>query len=125
MKAQLQAQVAYSTVQSPALRTPRRIEYELFASITTQMRAAADDPAMYPALVAALHRNRRLWTTLAADVADDQNALPKDLRARLFYLAEFTQEHTRKVLTGGEDVGVLIDINTAVMRGLSGHGGRP
>jgi flagellar protein FlaF len=40
------------------------------------------------------------------------------LRARIFYLAEFTRAHTRKVLrrTAGPDA--LVEINLAVMRGL-------
>ena len=45
-------------------------------------------------------------------------ALPDDLRARIFYLAEFTDQHTRKVLNGRDTAGPLIEINTAIMRGL-------
>jgi flagellar protein FlaF len=55
---------------------------------------------------------------LAADVAEPDNGLPQELRARIFYLAEFTADHSRKVLRGGETVDALVDINTAMMRGL-------
>jgi flagellar protein FlaF len=41
----------------------------------------------------------------------------------LFYLYEFTVHHSRAVLDGRGSVGVLADINTAVMRGLRGQGG--
>ncbi len=78
--------------------------------------------ANFRALAEALHENRTLWTHLAAEVADDDNELSQDLRARLFYLAEFTAHHSRKVLRGEADVAPLIEVNTAVMRGLSGKG---
>jgi flagellar protein FlaF len=74
----------------------------------------------FPKFVAALHENRALWTILAADVADPDNGLPETLRAQIFYLAEFTDHQTSKILRGEGSADSLIEINTAVMRGLSG-----
>ena len=54
------------------------------------------------------------------DVAEPTNLLPQPLRAQIFYLAEFTMHHSAKVLKGDASVAPLIDINTAVMRGLRG-----
>lgn len=79
----------------------------------------------FPDLVAALDENRRLWTAFAEDVADPQNALPQDLRARIFYLAEFAMGHTGKVLAGTASAAPLIEINTSIMRGLRGQGTLP
>lgn len=119
MSAQYLAQSAYASARQTAHRTPRSVEYEVFARITARMRAALEDPkANFPALVTALHENRRLWTALAADVAESGNGLPEELRARLFYLAQFTREHSRKVLSGEDGADVLVEINAAVMRGL-------
>ena len=73
-------------------------------------------------MVAALHDNRQLWVTLAVDVADADNALPQDLRASIFFLAQFTEHHSHKVLRGESDVQPLIDVNTAIMRGLRASG---
>jgi flagellar protein FlaF len=56
-------------------------------------------------------------------VAQPGNCLPAALRARLFYLYQFTAQHSRAVLDGKANVEVLADINTAVMRGLRGEGG--
>jgi flagellar protein FlaF len=70
--------------------------------------------------VTALHDNRRLWTAFAADLATQGNGFPPELRARLFYLAEFTCRHTDQVLSGAATADVLVEINTAVMRGLRG-----
>ena len=60
---------------------------------------------------------------LAGDVADAANGLPKELRAQIFYLAEFTNQHSTLVLRGEGDVDVLVEINTAIMRGLRSQAG--
>ena len=115
-----QAQTAYARPDAPA-RSPRTVEYDLFARATRRLASAwADRKADHPALVQALHDNRALWQAMAVDVAGPGNALPKALRAQLFYLYEFTVEHTRKIHDGAASAEVLIDINTAVMKGLRG-----
>ena len=113
------AHTAYAAPTAPT-RTGRGLEYDLFARITHRLKSAAEAQGHRAkgAMVRALYDNRRLWTVLATDVADPGNQLPADLRARLFYLNEFTQTHSRKVLAGDASADVLIDINTAVMRGL-------
>lgn len=118
MNAHSLAQRAYSKKSTP-IRTARGTEYEVFARITHRLKAAAQQGKLgFSALAGAIHENRQLWTLLAADVADTENPLPKDLRARIFYLAEFTNSHSTKVLTKGASVAPLLEINTAVMRGL-------
>lgn len=117
------ARAAYGRPEG-ANRSPRSIEYDLFARATQRLTAAwsrrGED---YPGFARALHDNTRLWRTLAVDVSDEGNALPPDLRARLFYLYEFTADHSRRLLKGEGSADVLIDINTAVMRGLRGDSG--
>lgn len=112
------ARSAYATAAAP-IKTSRSAEYEVIARITHRLQAAHDQGRDgFSALATALFENRRLWTSLAADVAEADNPLPEALRARIFYLMEFTNQHSRKVLAGDAEVGVLIDINTAIMRGL-------
>lgn len=114
---------AYARPDAPA-RNVRAIEYDLFARMTRRLSVAwAQRKENHAALVGALHDNGRMWRTLAVDVADVGNALPSPLRAQLFYLYEFTTDHSRKVLDGTASAEVLVDINTAVMRGLRGSGG--
>ena len=114
------AQRAYQSNATP-IRTPRGGEYEVFARVTRQLTAAARQGKRGCATLAeAVHENRRLWTTLATDVAQPGNALPDELRARLFWLAEFTESETRRLLRGNGDVAALIEINAAVMHGLRG-----
>ena len=116
------ARTAYAMPGTPA-RTLRGIEYDVFARVTHRLKTSQTGGREdFPALASALHDNRQLWTVLAADVAEPGNALPAPLRAQLFYLYEFTDQHSRKILAGAGSVDVLIDINTAVMRGLRGEG---
>jgi len=110
----------YST--SPAQTgAPRSLEYDAVARITRQLRdAARKGPSGFSDLVQAVHMNRRLWTLFATNVADKDNTLPEGLRAQLFYLAEFTQIHSAKVLAGDANVRPLLETNMAILRGLRG-----
>ncbi|MBL4619733.1 MAG: flagellar biosynthesis regulator FlaF [Marinicaulis sp.] len=97
----------------------RGIEYQIFARVTQQLASDNKHAHDYhPKLTQALHNNLRLWTILAVDVANDNNELPAKLRSSIFYLAEFTRQHTTKVHAGEADTKILVDINTMVMRGL-------
>lgn len=118
MNAQSLARRAYSqSVQ--ATKTARGTEYELIARVTHRIKSAAEaGKTAYPDLVAALSDNNRLWTMLAVDVADKDNKLPQELRARIFYLAEFVQQHTSKVLMKKARITPLLEINAAILRGL-------
>lgn len=118
MNALQMARTAYSNTSAP-IRTPRGTEYEAFAKITHRLRhTAKDKETSYSAYVKALYDNSRLWTLLASSVADKDNQLPKELRGQIFYLAEFTAQHTSSILSKKVDETALIDINTAIMRGL-------
>jgi flagellar protein FlaF len=122
MNVTLRAISAYGKDSTP-LRTDRGIEFEIFVRVTRSLTVASElGAAGFPKLVDALHLNRRLWNALAVDVADSGNGLPKELRAQIFYLAEFVNEHTRKVLFGDASVEALSDINLAIMRGLNAEG---
>lgn len=118
MNPAFQARQAYAPGISP-LRSARSAELEVVSRITARLGAATGAP--FPVLAAALHENRRMWSRFAAAVADDGNGLPAVLRAQIFYLAEFTESHSRKVLAGEGDIAPLVDINAAVMRGLGGQ----
>ncbi len=114
---------AYGRHDTP-MRSLRMVEYDLLARVTQHLTAAhATRESDFPALAAALSDNLRLWTAFAADLADPGNGLPDPLRAQLFNLYQFTAQHTRKALDGTVTVDALIDINTAILRGLRGQPG--
>ena len=115
---------AASGQREAPLRTNRSHEYDLLARCTQQLAMAwTRRKEDFSTLAVALTENLQLWSALAADVAESGNGLPAPLRAQLFYLYEFTAGHTRAVLDQRGSVEVLVDINTAVMRGLRGEGG--
>lgn len=118
-----QSPIAYARRETPT-RSLRSVEYDLIAQITQRLRSAsANRTTDFPGFVAALTDNQQLWSTLASDVALSGNGLPAPLRAQLFYLYEFTLQHTRAVLDRGASAEVLTDINMAILRGLRGDGG--
>ncbi len=124
MNAIRQAQNAYGQTNH-AVRTPRGTEYDAVARITHRLKSAASEPPNMVELAGAVVDNRNMWTLFATEVADKDNPLPQELRARIFYLAEFTTEHSRKVLNRTASADALIEINTAVMRGLRDRSDAP
>lgn len=117
------AHSTYSDAQAP-IKTERSTEYQVFAQITHRLSKAKHGGIKeFVELASAIHENRRLWNILAVDVADDENNLPQDLRAQIFYLAEFTEVYSSRVLAKEVGTEALVDINTSIMRGLrSKHG---
>lgn len=113
------AQTAYAA--ATPVRTERGTEYAAFQKVTARLNQARRDNAPMTERAAALHENRKLWTILASDLADGNNGLSQGLRAQLFYLAEFSLLQSRKALSDAAALEALVDINTAVMRGLSGQ----
>lgn len=123
MNAILRAQNAYG-LSNQSVRTARGTEYDAVARITQKLKSTAErTPVNMAALAGAVSENRELWTLFAAQVADNDNPLPKELRATIFYLFEFTTQHSRKILAREASVDPLIEINTAIMRGLRDGGG--
>ena len=113
------AQTAYAAATMP-VRTARGAEQAAFETVTAALARAAAANAPMTQRAAALHDNRRLWTTLAMDLASEDNALPDALRAQLLYLAEFSLLQSRAALRDPAAIQALIDVNRAVLKGLDG-----
>lgn len=112
------AHSAYNDTSVPT-KTDRSLEYDTVARVTASMKAATTGTNNFERIVRATNDNRRLWNFIAASVADNENMLPKQLRAQLFFLAEFVSLHTKKVLKKEAEILPLIDINISIMRGLN------
>ncbi len=118
------AKTAYGANSAP-IRTLRGTEYAVFTRVTQRLKnAESQKKSDVTAMARAIYDNRRLWLALASDVADKDNGLPQTLRAQIFYLNQFVDHHSRKVLSGKASVSALVDINVAVMRGLGREGGK-
>ena len=116
------AHSAYGQTTSP-VRTHRGMEHAIFEQINARLTQASKPGSSVKEKISAIHDNRRLWTLLASDVASEDNLLPQALRAQIFFLCEFTLAHSRKILNDGVSIAPLIEVNTAVMRGLRGEAG--
>lgn len=103
------------------MKSPRDTEYEAIARISHRLRNTAERRfEQFVPFIEALNDNAKLWTTLASEVAQSDNSLPMDLRARIFWLGEFVTSETQKILreNGHGDIEILIEINAAILQGL-------
>lgn len=122
MNATSQALRGYAE-HSVSTRSDRRAEYDIIARVTQELRdSAVKRKTNFAAYAEALHTNQRLWTALLVDVADTDNPFPKELKARIAYLADFTNHHTRRIMREKVSVMPLLEINMAVLRGLKKEG---
>ncbi|HXZ67156.1 MAG TPA: flagellar biosynthesis regulator FlaF [Alphaproteobacteria bacterium] len=109
---------AYQQTQKK-LASPRDTEYRLFAEITSALIGSKDLPRTDQRLIAAIMQNRKLWSTLAIDCADEANRLPKELRAQIVSLSLWVSRYTSSVMSQKADMAPLIDINRTIMEGLA------
>lgn len=103
--------VAQSTVSAP------QVEHDLLLSVAYEMEAA-EGSENFRDIHEAMLRNVRVWTSLAADCADPDNPLSKDLKARIVSLSIWVFGHTGKVGRKEATVAPLVDINRIVAKGL-------
>ncbi|WP_425092235.1 flagellar biosynthesis regulator FlaF [Tropicimonas sp. S265A] len=118
------AAISYYSNSTRSVGTRHSNEYAVVSHITQKLRAAEEHKASnFPHFVEMLTLNRKLWQNFGADVAEPDNQLPKSLKAKIFYLAEFVDQHTRLVLKGTESAIDLIEINDTILQGLRNQGG--
>lgn len=108
----------YRQAKAQAL-PPRVRERDLVADVTLAMTRAWDSGLRGIQLADPLHRNRELWGYIAAASAAPDNALPPDLRARLVSLSLWVGRFTSDVLRGREPLAPLVEVNQAIIDGLS------
>jgi len=72
-------------------------------------------------LEGALDKNRRLWTIFATEMRSPDSQQPLEIKNNILNLANFVFKRTMDVLVNPkpESLGVLIDINMNIARGLS------
>lgn len=108
--------------QTP-IKTTKDIEYDIIFDITRRLRTSWEKrKVFYPEFISVLKANRSLWNVLSADVSGPGNQLPAELRAQIFYLGEFVQDYSRRVMKDDADIRPLLDVNLCVLRGLSDQG---
>jgi flagellar protein FlaF len=108
---------AYKTTQNKT-DNPRDIEYRLLAQVTRSLIMARDNPKEFAKRVEAILWNRDVWAALRIDLSDDNNQLPKQLRASLISISIWIEKETHALLDNRGDIDAIIDINRNIMAGL-------
>ena len=99
--------------------SPRETEYRLFGMVVRALiEVSGLGRSNLGALASVIDWNKRIWTALAQDCADDRNGLDESLRAGIISLAIFVDRYSGQVIRDGADIDPLIDINRTVMQGL-------
>lgn len=108
---------AYQTAQNSA-NDPRDVEYRLLAKVTAGLLKAKDDMSNTKLRVEAALYNREVWSALRLDLSDENNQLPKELRASLISISLWIERETTAVLDNEGDIDALIEVNQNIMAGL-------
>ena len=112
---------AYQTAQKRA-ETPRETEYRLFAQVTRALVEIEQLPRTEIARrVDILDWNRRVWSFMAGECADDANQLPDQLRASIISLGLFVSRYSSEIMQKNAEIAPLIEINRMIMQGLAGQ----
>ena len=109
---------AYQKTQR-TFSNPRDTEYRLFAQITSNLIDVKDLPRTDQRVIAAIGRNRELWSVLAADCGSTTNTLPQAMRASIISLSLWVNKYSSEVMRKRADMSPLIDINRTIMEGLA------
>lgn len=119
MNQRQQAQQGYGHVKRETA-SDKHIELQLFSKITGRLRTLKEktDQALAPEMAEALLENAKLWNILFCDLVSGNNQLPMELKNNLISLAEFTQNHTHKILRNEATVDILVEINDSIILGL-------
>jgi flagellar biosynthesis activator protein FlaF len=111
---------AYQRAATQA-ESPRQLEYRALGLATSGLlRAHEAGKSDFAGLLAALDKNRQLWSMLASDCMIDGNSLPPPVRAQIISLSLFVSRYTSQVLRDGVSLEPLIDLNKTIMDGLAG-----
>lgn len=109
---------------------PKQIERRVMTRVNSHLVASADTfdagdttlrlQMLSDGLRAALADNEKLWATLKQDLISPSNKMPQEMRASLISLGMFVERHTGSVLSGKGELRPLINVNNAIISGLSG-----
>jgi len=94
--------------------TPRQREYRLLAranQLMSETRERDDIGTLYRAVLF----NRQIWNTFLIDLTDENNKLPRELKASLISIGIWVEKFSDKVCAGEESVDDLIDVNRTIM----------
>ena len=119
----LNARSVYGNV-GRSVGSDRDIEIQVFQASIAKLRSISGlDFKFTPDAAKILSDNLKLWDMLTVDLAQPDNQIDKNLAAQLIGLSKFVRVHTMALYRGEGSVDVLVDINTAILKGLLGQPG--
>lgn len=116
---------SYRDVQKESL-SGRELEASVLnkaASILAEVQGTWNAPDLRDRLDYALRFNQQLWTLLQAEILEEGNPLPMEVKQNLLALANFIDTRTYKVMAepAAEKLDILIRINHNIAAGLLGN----
>lgn len=110
---------AYEQQQKQSL-SPREVEAMAFTKAALLLEDAKKIANDVDEFSRALRFNHLLWTIMQADITEDENQLPPEIKANVMSLSIFVDKQTTKALRSGDgkDLDVLININRNLAAGL-------
>ena len=112
-------QFAYTEIVEDSRAEMRARERDALDRIVTLLKAARNRGPQSQELVQALYYLKRHWTIFIADLQDDGNELPDQLRANLISIGAWTLKEIERIRTGAvTDLDAIIDINAIIRDSL-------
>jgi len=110
---------AYNQQQKQNL-SPREVEAMAFTKAALLLEEAKALTEDIEGFSKSLRFNHLLWTIMQADITEDENQLPPEIKANVMSLSIFVDKQTTKALRSadGKDLDVLININRNLAAGL-------
>jgi len=113
---------AYRTVENATL-SGRELEASLLSRSAARLNAVQnnwEDSNRETALDEALRYNQKLWTVFQADLMEEDNAMPAEIKRNLLTLSVYIDKRTFDVMSfpDPEKLNILIDINRNIAAGL-------
>ena len=105
-------QLEYADIEQDALVDARARERQLLQRSIDLMKTARDKSENSMEVVEATHFSRRLWGAFLEDLAQDENQLPKELRANLISIGIWVLKETERIRLGeSTDFDGIIEIS--------------
>jgi flagellar protein FlaF len=113
---------AYQSVENATL-SGRELEASILSRSAARLSAVQTNwnaPDREELLDEALRYNQRLWTLFQAELLDEENTMPTEIKRDLLSLSAFVDKRTFDVIAHPvqEKLNILIDINRNIAAGL-------
>lgn len=113
-------QQRYAEVASDSPRSAREREKAALQTANAKLAAAKARGALTPEAFEATDFVKRLWTVFIADLSNDENGLPPDLRASLISIGLWIRREADLIDQGkSSNFDGIMDINQLIADGLT------